>query len=41
MAAGEDSGSGLWLYIIVSVASFFALLVRTLIITSGSLRASR
>lgn len=41
MANGEDSGSGLWLYIIVSVASFFALLFRTLLITSGSLRASR
>eukprot|EP00903_Cladosiphon_okamuranus_P011464 g10798.t1 len=40
MATGEDSGSGLWMYIIVSIASFFALLIRTLLITSGSLRAS-
>ncbi|CAN0354496.1 unnamed protein product [Pylaiella littoralis] len=40
MARGERNGSGLWQYIAISVASFLALLVRTLLITSGSLRAS-
>ena len=41
MSNGEKSGSGLWLFISISVASFMGLLARTLLITSGSLRASR
>lgn len=41
MADNDDTGSGLWLYVVVSIASFLALLVRTLLITSGSLNASK
>lgn len=41
MAEGKETGSGFWLYVCFSVASFLALLVRTLLITSGSLMASR
>ena len=41
MDNGNDTGSGFWLYVFVSVAGFAALMVRTLLITSGSLAASR
>ncbi|KAG5181922.1 P-loop containing nucleoside triphosphate hydrolase protein [Tribonema minus] len=41
MAADNDNGPGLWRYIAVSVGSFFALLARTIIITGGSVQASK
>eukprot|EP00953_Heterococcus_sp_UTEX-ZZ885_P023646 12987-Heterococcus_DN1.PRE.3 len=40
MTAGQNNGPGFWKYVIVSIASFGALLARTVLITSGSIKAS-
>lgn len=41
MSVGNDAGWGLWSFILVSIGSFTALLSRTLLVTLGSLNASR
>jgi ATP-binding cassette, subfamily C (CFTR/MRP), member 1 len=41
MTAGQNNGPGFWKYVIVSIASFGALLARTVLITSGSIKASK
>jgi ATP-binding cassette, subfamily C (CFTR/MRP), member 1 len=41
MTAGQNNGPGFWKYVIVSIASFAALLARTVLITSGSIKASK
>jgi ATP-binding cassette, subfamily C (CFTR/MRP), member 1 len=41
MTAGQNNGPGFWKYVIVSIASFGALLARTVLITGGSIKASK